>query len=60
MGIALAFSFAVPILFYAALVGTFLSVLGAGFAVARRRPLRFWLAALAIWLSPVVFFWLAG
>lgn len=55
MGIALAFSFAVPILLFASLGSAVLALLAVLAAAYRRRPLRLWLAALGVSLLPAVF-----
>jgi hypothetical protein len=55
MGWALAFSFAVPLSFYASLAVAALSALGAVAARTRRTPARLYVAALLAALAPLIF-----
>ncbi len=55
MGLALALSFAVPLALYASQALAAVLLLAALVARARGRPLRLWLAALAVALLPLAF-----
>jgi hypothetical protein len=55
LGIALAFSFGVPITLYGSLGCAAVILLMALRAAYRRRPLSLWLAALGVSLLPVLF-----
>lgn len=55
MGLALALSFAVPFTAYASLACAAVALVATLAAGSRRRPLRLWLAALAVSLLPAAF-----
>ncbi len=55
MGLALVFSFAVPLSFYASVALVVVAFIGLIVAWRRLRPVRLWLAALLIALLPPMF-----